>query len=122
MYECSRHIFCAYHNRWEGPRHGYIRCDEASYRLDLASYQRAERPPTPTWDTGVDPAAYFGWRGWVQQAPDDVMDWDTTAPEDDDGRKPPAPADNDDRKPPATDDYDEDCFTIKLAWQDSVTK
>jgi hypothetical protein len=23
-YECNRHVFCAYHNRWEGPRHGYI--------------------------------------------------------------------------------------------------
>jgi hypothetical protein len=33
-YECNRHIFCAYHNRWECPRHGYIRCDAASYQFD----------------------------------------------------------------------------------------
>jgi hypothetical protein len=38
MYECISHIFCAYHNRWEGPSYGYIRCDEASYQRDMASY------------------------------------------------------------------------------------
>jgi hypothetical protein len=27
VYECNRHIYCAYHNRWESPRHGHIRCD-----------------------------------------------------------------------------------------------
>jgi hypothetical protein len=50
------------------------------------------------------------------------MEWDTTAPndDDDDDRKPPAPTDNEDRKPPAPDDDDEDCLTIKLAWQDSI--
>jgi hypothetical protein len=48
------------------------------------------------------------------------MDWETTAPDDDDDRKPPAPADNDDRKPPPPDDNDEECFTIKLSWQDSI--
>jgi hypothetical protein len=41
-YEFSSHIFCADHNRWEGPRHGYIRCNEASYQRDLAMYQRDE--------------------------------------------------------------------------------
>ena len=59
-----------------------------------------------------------------QLTPDVVMDWDTTAPDDDDDddRKPPAPNDDDDRKPPAPDgDDDEDCFTIKLAWRDSIT-
>jgi hypothetical protein len=62
VYECTRHIFCVYHNRWKGLKHGHIRCDEASYQLDLAMYERDERPPTPTWDTGIDPAAYCGWR------------------------------------------------------------
>jgi hypothetical protein len=68
----------------------------------------------------VDPAALYGWRIWEQQASKEVMNWDTTAPIDEDDRKPPAPTENDDRKPPAPDDYDENCFTIKLAWQDSI--
>ena len=76
------------------------------------------------WDKGQDPAAYFDWRGWGQAAPDYVMDCDTTGPnpeDDDDGdRKPPAPADDDDREPPAPDDSNEDCFTIKLAWEDHI--
>ena len=50
-----------------------------------------------------------------QEAPDYVMDCDTTGPDpeddDDDDRKPPAPAEDDDRKPPAPKDSDEDCFT-----------
>ena len=46
---------------------------------------------------------------------DEVMDWDTTAPNDDDNndRKPPPHKDNDD-------DYDADCFTMTLAWRDSI--
>ena len=76
------------------------------------------------WDTGLNPAAYFGWRGWGNEAPDYVMDCDTTGPDlednDDDDRKPPAPAEDDDRKPPAPDDSNEDCFTVKLAWQDTI--
>ena len=52
------------------------------------------------------------------------MGCDTTGPnpedDDDDDRKPPALVDDDDRKPPAPDDSDEDCFTIKLAWEDHI--
>jgi hypothetical protein len=90
----------------------------ARYRSVLALYQQPEQPPTPTWSTGLDPAASFGWKEIEQQASVDVMDWDTTAPDDDDDddRKPPALTDDDDRKPPAPDrDYDADCFTIKLS-------
>jgi hypothetical protein len=29
----------------------------------FASCQQPEQLPTPTWSTGLDPAAYFGWRG-----------------------------------------------------------
>ena len=66
-------------------------------------------------DTGLGPEAYFGWRGWTD-APDYVIQPDDS---DEDDRKPPATAD-DDRKPPAPDDSDEDCFTIKLAWEDHI--
>ena len=76
------------------------------------------------WDTGLGPAAAFGWRGWGQEAPAYVMNCDTTGPnpedDDDDDRKPPAPTEDDDRKPPAPDDSNEDCFTIKLAWEDHI--
>jgi hypothetical protein len=68
--------------------------------------QRAGRPPTPILDTGMDPAAYYG---WSHQAPDDVMESNTTTPDV-----------SYDRKPPDLDDSDEDCFTIKLSWRDST--
>jgi hypothetical protein len=61
MHECYMHGYCEYHRRWEGPRHGNIRCD-------TALYQRDRRPPAPKTardsmgiDTGTAPDAYFGW-------------------------------------------------------------
>ena len=91
------------------------------YQQRRATRHQIEQPELPL-DTGLGPEAYFGWRGWTA-APDFVMDCNTTGPNpedsDEDERKPPAPADED-RKPQAPDDSNEDCFTIKLAWEDHI--
>jgi hypothetical protein len=59
VYECNRHVFCAIHNRWEGHRHGFIRCDT----MRDMSYKQPEQLPTPTWSTGLDPSCIF----WLER-------------------------------------------------------
>ena len=55
IYECDMHRYCNFHNRWEGPKHGHIRCDVLFHQHGRASRQQPKQLQFMAWDKGQDP-------------------------------------------------------------------
>jgi hypothetical protein len=123
--ECREHGYYMTHQRLEGPRYGYSRCDVAT-RIPIPGPSSALEKRLiyrlPHY-TSVAPR-YGDWRSHAL-ASHMVLEYDT-APEEEDDRKPPAPEGDMDSKGmapdegstagkcPAADNGDADCSMIHL--------
>ena len=126
--ECCMHGYCTIHRRWEGIRHGRIKCDLDGYNPRYDRDSISSTPPAPK-DVPTDMYQRFrtasgGYTELKGTAPGEQADRDTTAPDTapdstcDNNTQ--APGSDGDRKPPAPDFSDDECMMVKLSWRDSI--
>ena len=112
--ECCMHGYCTIHRRWEGVRHGRIKCDLDGYNPRYDHNSMSSQPPAPK-DVSTDMYQRFrtasgGYTEWKGTAPGEQADRDTTAPDSTCDNNAQAHESDGDRKSPAPVISDDECM------------